>query len=113
MRKSEFRYNTNPAVKNPKGEGHVAYVTVKHKKHSKINTITHARTFYGEPTVKMNVNPNRTSKDKRPSRFSVPVWENNSYLKDKPNKGYWKIDERDKKAIKKFNKQYAKKQRKK
>ena len=75
LRKDEFRYNSNPKVKNPRGEGHVACVTVRHKKNSKINIITHADNFYGEPTTKLSVNPERFPKNKsqkKPSRFSVP-----------------------------------------
>ena len=108
LRKNEFRYNSNPNVKNPKGEGHIAYITVKHGKKSKINLITHGKTFYGEPTVMLSVNPNRSSTDPRPSRFSVPRWENNYYLKDYPKHGNWKMSKLDRKKIKKFNKHYGK-----
>lgn len=106
MRKNEFRYNSNPDVKNPKGQGHVAYVTVRHGKRSKINIITHAKTFYDQPTELLNINPNRTSKDKRPSRFSVPVWEKNKYLQNYPNTGFWKMSKQDRIKIKKFNKRH-------
>lgn len=108
LQKNEFRYNTNPAVQNSLGEGHTAYVSAKHGHKSKINIITHGKTFYGEPTVKMSKNPNKESKDPRPSRFSVPRWENDNYLKESP-KGYWKIHKADRIAIKKFNKKYEKK----
>ena len=108
MRKNEFRYNSNPDVKNPKGKGHVAYVTVRHGKRSKINIITHGSSFYGEPTELLLINPNRLSKDTRPSRFSVPIWESNTYLKDFPKVGYWKMSKADRIKIKKFNKRYKK-----
>lgn len=105
LRKNEFRYNTNPDVKNPRGEGHIAYVTVRHKKHSKINIITHSGKFYGEPTTTLEENPNRSVPSKRVSRFSVPRWEHNSFLKDKPQ-GIWKMSKKDRKTIHKFNKKY-------
>ena len=108
LRKNEFRYNKNPEVKNPRGEGHVAYVSVRHKKRSKINIITHSKTFYGEPTESLSKNPNVSKSSKRGSRFSVPVWEHNSYLTEKP-KGEWRLSNQDKKKIHKFNKKYAKK----
>ena len=95
-------------MKNPKGEGHIAYITVKHGKKSKINLITHGKSFYGEPTEILTINPNRESKDLRPSRFSVPRWESNSYLKNRPKDGYWKMSKSDRKKIKKFNKHYKK-----
>ena len=110
LRKNEFRYNKNPEVRNPRGEGHVAYVTVRHKKKSKINIITHALNFFGEPTEKLNCNPELSKSSKRPSRFSVPVWEHNSNLVDKP-KGVWRMSKEDRKKIHKFNKKYARKQK--
>ena len=111
LRKNEFRYNKNPEVRNPRGEGHVAYVTVRHKKRSKINIITHANSFYGEPTQPLRKNPERSRPSKRPSNFSVPVWESNSYLKEQP-KGVWRMDNQDRKNIHKFNKRYEKKKNK-
>ena len=111
LRKNEFRYNTNPAVKNPRGQGHMAYVSVRQGHKAKINIITHARTFYGEPTMKLRENPNRSKPSKRPSRFSVPRWEKNSFLKDPP-KGFWKMSKKDRKAIRKANKKYAKRKKK-
>lgn len=92
---------------NPRGEGHIAYVTVRHKKRSKINIITHSKEFYGQPTEKLRHNPNPSKSSKRESRFSVPVWELNSYLKDKP-KGVWRMSNADRKKRHKFNKHYEK-----
>ena len=108
LRKNEFKYNKNPEVKNPRGEGHVAYVTVRHKKRSKINIITHSQSFFGEPTERLKHNPNPSKSSKRESRFSVPRWEHNSNLVDKP-KGVWRMSNHDRKKIHKFNKKYAKK----
>lgn len=108
LQKNEFKYNTNPNVRRHDDEGHIAYISAKHGHKSKINTITHALTFYGEPTKEMYQNPNRSKFDARKSRLSIPVWENDKYLKEKP-KGYWKLDKKDKVTIKKFNKKNAKK----
>ena len=105
LRKNEFRYNTNPAVKNPKGEGHMAYITARHGTKYKINIITHSKTFYGEPTKKLDKNPNVSKPSKRTSRFSVPRWESDTYLKNKP-KEVWRMSKVDRIAIKKFNKKY-------
>lgn len=105
LKKNEFRYNKNPAVKNRRGEGHTAYVSARRGNKFKINIITHSKSFYGEPTHLMRKNPNRSKPSKRSSYFSVPRWEQERYLRDKP-KGYWKLDKKDKTAIKKFNKKY-------
>ena len=108
LKKNEFKYNKNPAVKNPKGEGHTAYVSARRGNKFKINIITHAKNFFGEPTVPLHKNPHRDKPSKKPSNFSVPRWEQEQYLKEKP-KGFWKLDKKDKIAIKKFNKKYNKK----
>ena len=108
LRKNEFRYNANPDVARPDGRGHMAYVSAKYGHKSKINIVTHSRTFYDEPTTLMRVNPDRMSTYKKSSRFSVPRWENDKYLKS-PQGGYWKLSKEDRIAIKKFNKKYAKK----
>lgn len=107
LRKNEFRYNTNPNVRRPDGKYHTAYVTAKHGHKSKINIITHSKSFYGKPTKEMYQNPDRAKYSDRKSRFSVPRWENDKYLKDFP-KGFWKIHNEDKKAIRKYNKKYFK-----
>ena len=108
LRKNEFRYNKNPEVKNPRGEGHIGYVTVRHKKRSKVNIITHSSTFYGEPTQLLRKNPELSRLSKKPSRFSVPVWEKNTHLQEAP-RGVWRMSNEDRKQIHKFNKKYAKK----
>ncbi len=107
LRKNEFRYDTNPNVRRNDGEFHTAYVSAKHGHKSKINIITHSNNFYGQPTREMYKNPNRSKFDKRKSRFSVPVWENDTYLKDQP-KGQWKLHKKDYKAIRTANKKYLK-----
>ncbi len=62
----------------------------RHGHKSKINVITNSDHFFNEPTMKLTKNPNRQSKDFRQSRFSVPVWENDTYL-EAPKSGYWKF----------------------
>lgn len=103
LRKNDFYYNTNPVIKNPKGEGHMFYATAKHGHRVKGNIITHGKAFFGEPTYPLRKNPNRESSDKRKSRFSIPYWEKDKHLV-KPNKGYWKMSKADRAAIKKVTK---------
>ena len=106
LRKNEFRYNTSPRVKRPDGKGHVSYVSARLGHKYKINVITHSPTFFGKPTKELSSNPEIGSKYKGVSRFSVPVWEKDIYLKNKAN-GIWRLTKADKIAIKKFNKKYA------
>ena len=110
LRKNEFRYDSNPAVKNPRGQGHMAYVSVRQGHKAKINIITHAKTFFGEPTMELRENPNRSKPSKRPSRFSVPIWEKDKYLKEKPNET-WRLSKLDRSEIRKFNVKYRKKKK--
>jgi len=105
LRKNEFRYNTNPKVQRNDGEYHVAFVSAQKGHKKKINIITHSKKFYGEPTIPLSNNPNKSKFDKRQSRASVPVWEKDSYLKDKA-KGVWVMSKKDKYKIKKFNKKH-------
>ncbi len=107
LQKNEFRYDRSPNVTRHDGKGHVVYVSAKHGHKSKINVITHSDKFFNEPTMKLTKNPNRQSKDSRQSRFSVPVWENDTYL-EAPKSGYWKFIKKDRIAVKKFNKRYKK-----
>lgn len=110
LRKSEFRVSTHPDVISPRGDTHVVYVSARRGHKAKVNVITHSETFFGKPTEKMYLNPNRTDKkDSRPSRYSVPVWHSDTTIEEKPKKGYWLIHKRDKVAIKKFNKKYGQK----
>ena len=108
LRKNEFRYNTNPAVKNPRGKGHTVYVSARRGKQYKTNVITHAKAFYGEATTPLKQNPERSKPSGRVSYFSVPRWEQEQFLKNKP-KGVWKLSKADRIAIKKFNKKYSRK----
>lgn len=105
LRKNNFRYNTNPNVLNLHNEGHTAFITAKHGHKAKINIITHSKEFYGMPTKELSQNPNKANPSKKKSRYSIPVWENEKYLKDNA-KGYWKISKRDNKQIRKDNKKY-------
>ena len=105
LRKNEFRYDNNPAVRNPKGEGHVAYISAKQGRKAKINIITHGKHFFNEPTEPLSRNPEINGKDRRPSRFSVPRWENDKYLKDPP-RGIWRLSKMDRVAVRKFNRKY-------
>ena len=106
LRKNDIRICTHPDTVSPNGDNHNVYITAKRGHKSKVNVITHSPTFFGEPTEKFNKNPNISSKDKRPSRFSVPRWYSDKTVKEKPLKGTWRISKSDRTKIKKFNKKY-------
>ena len=106
--KNEFRYNTNPKIRNKKKKGHVAYMSATHGKKSLVNIVTHSKKFFKKSTKMFAQNPNVYSKDPRPSRFSKPYWEDNKYLKSKPY-GFWRITKKDRAYVKKSNKQYFRK----
>ncbi len=112
LRKNEFRYDTSPKVRRSDGKGHNAYVSAKQGHQAKINIITHAKTFFDEPTVPMHKNPNRSKPDQRQSYFSVPRWESDNFLKNK-SEGSWVLHKKDRIQIKKFNKRYDKRNGKK
>lgn len=106
LRKSAFKYNTHPSVLKRNGKGHVGYVTAKRKKQSKINTITHSAMFFDSPTKLLLDKPEKSSKNKKPSRFSEPRWISDSYLQEP--KGIWRMSHRDDRRIRKANKKFAK-----
>ena len=113
LRKKEFRYDENPALKNKKGNGHTVYVTVKHGDRSKINVITHSKEpFFGKPTEKLSRSPRINDKDSRPSRVSVPYWEEIKYLRKKPY-GTWRLSKKDQILIRNINRKAAKEEQKK
>ena len=108
LQKNEFRYNENPDLKNKSGKGHPVYVTAQYGNHSKINVITHSNSFFKEPTEELLKNPQINKKDKRQSRFSVPRWEENRYIQNKPY-GTWHMSNKDRLKIHKFNRHYKEK----
>ena len=103
LRKNEFRYDTNPKIARPDGKGHNVYVSVKHGHKAKVNVITHSKTFFGEKTIELNDNPNKSKFDNRKSRISIPFWENDNYLKNY-SKGTWYMSKQNKSIIRKTNK---------
>lgn len=112
LRKKEFRYDDNPALKNKKGKGHTAYVTVEHGERAKINLITHSKKpFFGKGTEELSRSPRIGDKDPRPSRVSVPYWEEKKFLKKKPY-GKWRLPKKDRILIEKINRKAAKDERK-
>ena len=108
LRKNEFRYDTNPRVRNKKNKGHVAYVSVTHGNRSKVNIITHSGSFFGESTKELSKNPQIDKKDKRKARVSVPRWEENRHIQGKPF-GTWHLTKKDRSMIRKINRNYKKK----
>ena len=81
------------------------------RKKSRTNIITHSTSFYGEPTVELKKNPDLSKPSGRKSGFSVPRWENNSYLTEKP-KGFRRMSNADRKNIHKFNRKHKGKKKK-
>lgn len=104
--KSEFRYNYGIA-KRPDNNGHVAYITARHKNKYKMNVITHSSVFFNETTEELKGgNPNFESKDKRISRLSVPQWDNvNNFGEKLPN---WRFNKENKKIVKRLNRKHSK-----
>ena len=107
LRKNEFRIDLNPLHKNPSGDNHPAYISAKHGHKYKANTITHSKTINGIETLPVGENPNKLSKDKRPSMISPPFWQSeNQFGKEKlPN---FRFSNKSKKKIKKYNKKFKK-----
>ena len=66
------------------GRYHTAYISAQRGHRKKINIITHSSNFYGEHTTDLYENPEKSNYNKKPSRFSVPRWEKDIYLKEKP-----------------------------
>ena len=105
LRKNEFRIDLNPLHKNPNGENHPAYITVKQGHKYKANTITHTKTIDGVETLDVGENPDKLSKDKRKSRVSPPFWQSEKQFgKEKlPN---FRFNNNSKKKIRKYNKKF-------
>lgn len=108
LRKDEVRKYTNPKHLSKQGNAHPARVIAKRKNAYKFNVITHSDNFFDEPTIKLTENPNknkREKKDPRPSRASVPRWDNKRNF-SKTKEENWHFTKQDKTKIKKNNKKY-------
>ena len=105
LQKNEFRFDINPAHLNKKGEPHPAYITAKQKHMMKANSITHARTINGAPTIDINENPDKLSKDKRQTRISPPYWQKEEQF-SKNTLSNFRFSNETRKQIKKINKKY-------
>ena len=105
LRKNEFRMDLNPAHRGSNGENHPAYISVRYGHKYKANTITHAETIDNKTTLKLDKNPNISSKDKRLSRLSPPFWQSEKqFSKEKlPN---FRFSKQSKKKIRKYNKKF-------
>lgn len=110
-RKSEFAIDSNPKYKSKAQTNHVVYVTAQDDLKSRVNLIAHSKMSAGRATKKFDHNPEINSKDPRPSRYSIPFWEENRYLRGKPL-GFWHMSTSDKKKIRNFNQKYERKKRK-
>lgn len=106
LRKSEFRNYINPKYLSKSKLPHPAYISGRRKNNYKFNVITHSKTFFGSPTTLLSENPNRNKRknvDKRKSRISVAMWENKNSFSSEKLTG-WRFSKKDKKLIKKKNK---------
>lgn len=106
LQKSHFKYSTHPSVLKKNGKGHVGYVSTRYGKRSKVNIITHSPTFFDSPTKPLLDNPEKSGKNIKKSRYSKPVWFNDSDLQEP--KGTWRMSHRDDRRIRRANKKFAK-----
>lgn len=108
LRKDEVRMYNNPRHLSKSGKPHPARISAKHNNAYKFSVITHSETFFDEPTIELAENPNKNKlarKDPRPSRVSVPIWENKHNF-SKTKEENWHFSKQDKAKIKKNNKKY-------
>lgn len=114
LRKDEVRLYNNKKHLSKTGKPHPARVITQYKNAYKFNVITHSQAFFNEPTEVLSENPNKSpnkKKDNRPTRVSVPRWENKkSFSKERLND--WRFAKKDKLTIKKANKKYENKRKK-
>lgn len=106
LKKNHFRYNTHPSVLKSSGKGHVSWSSAKRGHKEKVNIITHADSFFNMPTKKLTSNPEKSGRNIKKSKASIPVWIDEKYL-SKP-KGTWKMSRKDNKALRKANKKFEK-----
>ena len=114
LRKDEVRLYKNRKHLTKSGNPHPARVITQHNNAYKFNVITHSPSLFNEPTEVLGENPNKSpkkKKDNRPTRVSVPRWENkNNFSEESLND--WHFTKRDKVTIKKANKKYENKRKK-
>lgn len=106
LSKNEFRMDNNPAHFGKEGKPHPAYITAKYKHKYRANEITHSRTTTtGQKTFDIFENPNKLSKDKRPTRISQPFWQSEKQF-SKNKLSNFRFSNKTKKQIRKFNKKF-------
>lgn len=106
LTKNEFRLDLNRNHFGKDMRPHPAYITARKRHMYRANSITHARrTTDGFETLVINENPNKLSKDKRPTRVSRPYWQNTSQFSDNTLTGF-RYSNKSRKEIHKFNKKF-------
>ena len=104
LTKNEFRLDFNRKHFGKDMRPHPAYITARRRHMYRANSITHARrTTDGLDTIIIDENPNKLSKDKRPTRLSRPYWQNISKFSDNTLTGF-RFSNKSRKEIHKFNK---------
>ena len=106
LRKNEFRYDINPEHFGRSNRAHPTWITAKYKHMYKANSITHARkTTDGLDTKYIGENPDKLSKDKRPTRVSPPFWQNIKQFSDEKLTNF-KFSRESQRKISKFNRKF-------
>lgn len=105
LTKNEFRFDTNPVHMGKKKEPHPAYITARQGHNYRANIITHAAKAGKLSTFKINENPNKLSKDKRPTRISAPYWQSDK-LFTKGTLSNFRFSNQTRKEIRAINKKF-------
>lgn len=106
LTKNEFRFDLNKKHFGQNKKPHPAYITARWKHMYRANSVTHARrTTDGFETLVIDENPNKLSKDKRPTRLSRPYWQNSSKFSNYTLKNF-RYSNKSRKEIHKFNKKF-------
>lgn len=109
LTKNEFRLYNNPNHLSKEKRSHPAYINLRRGQFVRFNVITHSKSFFDEPTMELFANPNRRSKDPRPSRISAPRWGHIGIFSSfRLPKQFWRISNDDLARVRKWNKKKEK-----
>lgn len=111
MRKNNIYWDYNPLTKKSDGTLHPIYVQMQLGNKVLGNIITHSDIFFNSKTKKFKINPIPNNNDKRNSKYSIPIIEDEKYLgKTPPNAK--KVSKQDRQSIRKANRNYINKNKK-
>lgn len=105
LTKNEFRIDINPDHMGKKKEPHPAYITARDGHNYRANIITHARKAGDKQTFIISENPNKLSKDKRPTRISAPFWQSDKKF-SKETLSNFRFSNQTRKEIRSINKKF-------